>query len=151
LQIFRFKARLFSTMAAPTHAVRRQILIVDDDALFSARLRTALEKQGYDVEEASDGGAALALLEKKREGIHLVIADLAIPEINGFELIGHLTRRANAIKVIAMTAVYKQPYLDLTLQLGAHAVLRKPEQGAPIPQDWLHTIDLTLATQYKTA
>jgi CheY-like chemotaxis protein len=66
---------------------------------------------------------------------------LALPGMNGFELIGAISRRPNRIKMIATTNVYKNQQLEVAGALGAHAVIRKPPVGSPLPErEWLATV-----------
>ena len=123
---------------------RKIILIVDDDPEFTGRLNEFLTANGYHVLEASNGPEALSVANRMAGVVNLVITDLALPGLNGFELIGNLTRKSTALKVIAITGVYKQPYLDVTTTMGACAALRKPGPNKPIPAEWLETVRNTL-------
>jgi CheY-like chemotaxis protein len=114
------------------------ILVVDDDPKFLDAAEQMLLTAGYRVWCAADGKQAVDLLEKKHSEIDLTIVDLALPDINGFELIGAISRRASAVRVVATTSVHKDAYLDMAGSLGAHAAIRKPPKGAPLPEDeWL--------------
>jgi DNA-binding response OmpR family regulator len=124
---------------------RKVILIVDDDPDFTARLNEFLTANGYRVLEAANGQEALLVANRMAGVVSLVITDLALPGLNGFELIGNLTRKSTALKVIAITGVYKQPFLDVTTTMGASAALRKPDADKPIPAEWLDTVRRTLA------
>jgi DNA-binding response OmpR family regulator len=123
---------------------RKVILIVDDDPDFTARLNEFLTANGYRVLEAANGQEALLVANRMAGVVSLVITDLALPGLNGFELIGNLTRKSTALKVIAITGVYKQPFLDVTTTMGASAALRKPDADKPIPAEWLDTVRRTL-------
>jgi CheY-like chemotaxis protein len=118
-----------------------RILAVDDDSHFLSALDRVLSTAGYDVIKATTGHEAVAVLEQRRTEISLAMIDLSLPGLSGFELIGNLTRRPKPIRLIAMTGVFKPPYLDVAREMGAHAALRKPLSGAPIPEvEWLETI-----------
>jgi CheY-like chemotaxis protein len=117
------------------------ILVIDDDAAFSEQLRHMLTGAGYEVLVAADGLEGVKLLEKQHRAIDLAIVDLSLPGMNGFEIIGALSRRPNEIKIIAITGVYKPTHLEVAGTLGAHAVIRKPAEGASLPaKEWLGTI-----------
>ncbi len=117
------------------------VLVIDDDPKFLSAMDQMLSTAGYRVLVALDGTDASALLEKKHTEIDLTIVDLALPDINGFELIGAISRRSNPIKVIATTGAYKDSHLEMAGTLGAHAALRKPAHGKPIPErEWLDTV-----------
>jgi CheY-like chemotaxis protein len=117
------------------------ILVVDDDPKFLDAAEQMLVAAGYRVWCAADGKQAVDFLEKKHSEIDLTIVDLALPDINGFELIGAISRRASAVRVVATTSIHKDAYLDMAGALGAHAAIRKPPKGTPLPEDeWLGTV-----------
>lgn len=117
------------------------ILIVDDDVVFLDNLERMLVTAGYTVLRASTGSEAIQVLDRKHREIGLAIVDLALPDVNGFELIGGLSRRANHVKVLATTAIYRDNHLEMAGSLGAHAAIRKPPAGKPLPEnEWLPVI-----------
>jgi CheY-like chemotaxis protein len=117
------------------------VLVVDDDVDFLDALHQMLAIPGYGVLRATDGLTAIRLIEEHRELIDLAIVDLALPGMNGFEIIGAVSRRPNSIKVIATTGIYKDSQLETAGALGAHAVIRKPAPGSPLPTgQWLGAV-----------
>ena len=85
-------------MAVMTFEVKR-VLIVEDDMLTRGLLQTALEQAGYEVVAVADGQDALRYVE--RRGLpHLVLADLHLPLMNGFELSAHLKRMGDVPIII---------------------------------------------------
>jgi CheY-like chemotaxis protein len=124
------------------------ILVIDDDVAFLNSLDHMLARAGYQVLQAVDGTEAVRLLEEHRERIDVAIVDLALPGLNGFEIIGAVSRRPNKVKMIATTAVYKDAQLEVAGALGAHAVIRKPAPGSPIPErEWLDTVRKLIGAQ----
>ena len=65
-----------------------QILIVEDDKELSQLFQKVLEKNGYQVKSASDGAQALEVLDK--EYIDLIISDIMMPVLDGYELVSEL-------------------------------------------------------------
>ena len=65
-----------------------QILIVEDDKELSQLFQKVLEKNGYQVKSASDGAQALDVLVK--EYIDLIISDIMMPVMDGYELVSEL-------------------------------------------------------------
>jgi CheY-like chemotaxis protein len=119
----------------------RTILLIDDDPGFVIETEKMLADAGYRVVHASDGTRAVRLLEELRSDVDLAIIDLALPGVNGFELIGALARRPNSVKIIATTGIFSDLQLESATALGAHAALRKPRLPKAIPrQQWLTTI-----------
>jgi CheY-like chemotaxis protein len=117
------------------------VLVVDDDPKFLDSAEKMLTTAGHAVLRAIDGAQAVEILEKKHREIDLAIIDLALPRISGFELIGAISRRPNPVKIIATTGVYKDDLLSMAGSLGAHAAIRKPAEGKPLPEhDWLRVV-----------
>jgi CheY-like chemotaxis protein len=117
------------------------VLVVDDDPRFLNATERMLVEAGYRVFRAANGKQAADLLEKKHNEIDLTIVDLALPDTNGFELIGAISRRTNPIRVIATSGVFKDNYLEMAGSLGAHASIRKSPEGMPFPESkWLETV-----------
>ena len=117
-------------------------MLIDDDVDFLDALHEMLAAPGYAILRATDGLSAIRLLEEHRELIDLAIVDLALPGMNGFEIIGAVSRRPNSVKVIATTGIYRDSQLEIAGALGAHAVIRKPAPGSPLPKrEWLGTVE----------
>ena len=79
-----------------------QILIVEDDKELSQLFQKVLEKNGYQVKSASDGALALEILDK--EYIDLIISDIMMPVMDGYELVHRLRESDNHIPVMMITA-----------------------------------------------
>jgi CheY-like chemotaxis protein len=85
------------------HQPERPILVVDDEAEQRALLRRILEREGYAVMEAENGLDALARLRERAAG--LILLDLMMPEMDGFELVEELRRQETwrALPVVVIT------------------------------------------------
>ena len=72
---------------------------------------------------------------------HLFITTISVGEVwNGFHSLEPNHRDYNRIKIIATTSVYKDAF-QMAGTLGAHAAIRKPPEGKPLPErDWLGTV-----------
>lgn len=81
-----------------------KLLVVDDEALILMSLSAILTESGYSVRTALDGFSALT--EIRREAPDLIISDLNMPRVFGFELLSVVRRRFPAIPVIAMSGAY---------------------------------------------
>jgi CheY-like chemotaxis protein len=84
--------------------VRRQVLIVDDDPEARRWLARALTAEGWQASEAGDGRAALASVRIRRPD--LILLDLLMPEMDGFEFLGHLQADTDGprVPVVVVTA-----------------------------------------------
>ena len=101
------------------------ILIIDDEEGIRALLRTVLEAAGYEVTEAATGRQGL---DRYRQApTDLIITDLAMPELNGLDLMLALTREFLHAKVIAISGVGGETnVLDVAKLLGARRTFHKP-------------------------
>ncbi|MBF0140623.1 MAG: response regulator [Magnetococcales bacterium] len=105
-----------------------KILIVDDDISVRALLRSYLESDGHQVDEAVDGKQAS---KRYRENIfNIVITDIFMPEQDGLELIMELKECLPSVKIIAISGgghgMEAQLVLKLTRFLGSVQQLKKP-------------------------
>ncbi len=116
----------------------KTVLVIDDDAGFRESLTGVLKHSGYHALEAADGREALATIERLPTEIDLMIVDLALPEISGLEIIGAVTRREATIKILAISGVFDEMYLDMVKTLGADESLRKEALGHP--EKWLEIV-----------
>jgi DNA-binding NtrC family response regulator len=102
----------------------RPLLIVDDDPTVRDSLADALGDDGFEVRCADDGTRALSALEVFAPEI--VLADVRMPEMGGFELLRLLRERAPSIDVIVMTAFDDMPTVVEAMREGAADFLVKP-------------------------
>src|SRR5690242_662327 len=111
----------------------RYILVIDDDPLMRSSLRTVLEGKGYAVETLPDGRRALAMVEQIRPDA--VITDIVMPESEGIETIVAIRAVDRRLPIIAISGggqILEAEFLDMALQLGATAALRKPFELAQL-------------------
>lgn len=108
-----------------------RVLIVDDDPMVCAAIEIYLERHGLEVTIANGGDAGLRALEDS--GFDLMLVDIFMPHMRGFESIRIFHERAPAIPLIAMSgyafANLDAPapdFLRMALELGAARCLRKP-------------------------
>jgi len=100
------------------------ILVVDDEEMLRNLLRKILVKEGYRVLTASSAPEALEKLAS--ESIDLVISDVQMPEMDGFELLKALKKDYPQIGVIVMTAYGDAYTVRDALLLGADEYITKP-------------------------
>jgi CheY-like chemotaxis protein len=81
-----------------------QILVVDDEPSLRTALSISLRELGYDVRSAEDGFSALA--EMRNATPQILISDLNMPGMSGFELLSVVRRRFPTIPVIAMSGAF---------------------------------------------
>ncbi len=102
------------------------ILVVDENLQIRELVRYILEIQGYRVEEASNGKAALAYLKQVEP--NLIVLDLFLGGIDGREIIAYARSRSRSIKILAVSGIpFDGHKMGETAKfLGAHDVLAKP-------------------------
>src|SRR5690349_9633701 len=108
-----------------------RVLIVDDDPMVRAAIEIYLERHGFEVMIADGGEAGLRALEDS--SFDLMIVDIFMPHMRGFESIRIFHERAPSVPLVAMSgyafANADSPapdFLRMALELGATRCLRKP-------------------------
>jgi CheY-like chemotaxis protein len=101
------------------------ILLVDDEEGVRKLVCAVLKSGGYDVLEAANGPAALAAYEKNAHKIDLVLTDVVMPQMNGFELGKTLCGRAPALKILYMSG-YRDTASGVAGAEAPRAFLHKP-------------------------
>jgi two-component system response regulator (stage 0 sporulation protein F) len=101
------------------------ILVIDDQEPIRSLLRAALEGDGHEVLEASNG--RLGLKQYRERSADLIITDIVMPEMNGLEMMLELTRSFPDVKVIAMSGgLEREGGLNAAKLLGARQTFQKP-------------------------
>lgn len=99
------------------------ILTVEDEPRISRYLRSSLQMAGYDVLVAPDGIKALELVQENRPD--LVLLDLGLPHMSGFEVLEHIRKQFD-MPVIVLTALDTEDDKVKALMMGADDYLPKP-------------------------
>jgi PAS domain S-box-containing protein len=81
------------------------VLVVDDESAIREVTARILERHGYEVVLAGDGGEALARFSLERERLKAVITDLAMPNMDGVALVRELLSRQPGLKIIASSGI----------------------------------------------
>lgn len=102
----------------------QHILIVDDEPAIRRFLRTSLVAQGFQVIEAQDGMGALE--ELRRQHIDLLVLDLGLPDIDGFEVINRLRHSGSSIPILVLSSRTDEAGKVKALDLGADDYVTKP-------------------------
>ena len=106
-----------------------KILLVEDDKSLREIYNVRLGAEGYDIVSAGDGEEALALAIKERPD--LIVSDVMMPKISGFDMLDILrsTTETKNVKVIMMTALSNEEQRRRGLALGADRYLVKSQVG----------------------
>jgi CheY-like chemotaxis protein len=107
-----------------------RVLVVDDDPMVCVAVEVCLKRQGFEVTVADGGEAGLRALDES--GFDVMLIDVFMPHMRGFESVRIFHERAPYIPIIAMSGyafanTERAPdFLRMTLKLGAARCLRKP-------------------------
>ena len=134
----------------PVEGRRGRLLVVDDNPLNRDLLARHLEREGHTVSLAEDGRRALAMLQA--EQFDLVLLDLIMPEMNGYEVLLHLKADAASrdIAVIVISALDELDSVVRCVEAGAEDYLPKPFNpvllrariGACLEKKWLRDAEV---------
>jgi CheY-like chemotaxis protein/predicted Ser/Thr protein kinase len=119
-------ARQAGAGAPASDQTRPRLLIADDDSAQRRALRALLERLGYEIEEAEDGRAALDLVERRAPD--LILTDLNMPELDGFELLRRLKAADHSrnIPVIVVSGADDVESVVRCIERGAVDHVTKP-------------------------
>lgn len=101
-----------------------KILIVEDDQTLCGLFKKVLIKNGYDVVTASNGEDALLVLDV--EYVDLIISDVMMPKLNGYDFVSVLRESGNKTPVLMITAKDSFDDMKLGFSVGADDYLKKP-------------------------
>lgn len=101
-----------------------RVLIIEDDTAIAAGLRLNLRHEGYTVSVETDGEEGLK--RALADGPDLIILDVMLPSMNGYEVLRELRRRGSTAGVIMLTAKGLEEDKVLGLDLGADDYVQKP-------------------------
>ena len=119
-------ARRREAAAGEAPAPRRRVLLVDDSVSVRRFVGQMLEKAGFDVTTAGDGADAMARLAEA--AFDVVVTDLEMPRVNGYELIDDVRRRpaTRSLPVIVLTTRAGDKHVALAKSLGVQHYVTKP-------------------------
>jgi len=101
-----------------------RILIADDEQSIRSGLKSILESEGYEVFTVPGGATAVEVAE--REGVHLALVDLTMPDLSGIEVLKRMKKRLPETRVIIITAYASAETAVQAMKLGALDYLIKP-------------------------
>ncbi len=102
----------------------KRLLLVEDEPGLVMTLTDRLSREGYDVDTTADGASALE--RATSEAFDLVLLDVMLPQMNGFDVLRELRRRGVEVPVIMLTARGQIVDKVVGLKLGADDYVTKP-------------------------
>ena len=120
--------------------MRGKILYMEDDTFFADLLSRKLRGAGYEIDVAPDGEAGM---QKVRSGYDLILLDILMPKMDGFEVLRQLKAddALSTVPVIVLSNLGAEEDLNRAKELGAEIFLVK---AATIPSQILDSIDQVL-------
>jgi two-component system KDP operon response regulator KdpE len=109
-------------MNAPPKPLR--VLVVDDEPAIRRLLHASLSAEGHQIEEAADGQSALSLLG--RNAIDVLVLDLGMPGMDGFEVIRQLREQGSSLPIIVLSSRADEAGKVRALDMGADDFVTKP-------------------------
>ena len=104
----------------------RKILVIDDDLAIRVLLQAVLRRMKFDVELAEDGAAGLDRLARQDGGFDVILLDLMMPRLNGYEFIDEIQRRYKDGRphIIVFTAAGKRGVDKIPADAVCNAILK---------------------------
>ena len=126
-----------------TQTIKPKILIVDDSDM-NREILTEILKQDYELLEAENGEVALRMLEQYGTGIALVMLDLVMPKMDGFQVLMVMNERRllEDIPVIMISSADSGKYISEAYGFGVSDYIRRPFDARVVYQRVLNTIKL---------
>jgi DNA-binding NtrC family response regulator len=121
-------------------AAKNRILIADDEEALRVVMVTELEGEGYFVRQAADGQEAINILNQ--ESFDLILLDIKMPNVDGFEVLRFVKKQSPQTKVIVLTGFADLKNAIESKKLGAEDFVSKPYDLV----DLLTTVERVLGT-----
>jgi two-component system, OmpR family, phosphate regulon response regulator PhoB len=106
---------------------KKYILIVEDDSFIATAYKEGLEREGFEVEVADDGEIAVLMMSKKIPD--LILLDLIMPVMDGFEVLSRIKKDAtlNKVPVVILSNLGQESDIEKGKSLGAEDYLVKAD------------------------
>ncbi len=136
---------------------RSKILIVDDSEL-NRELLAEILRYKYDIEFAVDGEAAVLMLSKRKEDFDLVLLDIVMPKMDGFEVLEYMNQKGwlKTLPVVLISVEYSPLHMDKAFDLGAFDFISRPFDVAVVKRrvknaiNSVHTNDIDSELQFMS-
>ena len=100
------------------------VLLIDDEKIVGARLKTALVKVGYNVEVFQNPKEVLSRINEKE--FDVIVTDIVMEEVNGIQILEKVRQKSNRSKVIIMTGYATVSLAREAMYKGAFDIIEKP-------------------------
>lgn len=122
---------------------KERILIVDDSEMNRMILADMLEDQ-YEILEAADGAQGISILQQMSSQISLVLLDIVMPEMDGFEVLAVMNQKKwiEDVPVIMISAESMPSYVQRAYELGVTDYISRPFDSLVVQRRVINTIML---------
>lgn len=110
----------------------KKILIVEDDDLSGRLLQSILVKGGYKVEVCIQGSDAIQRLEGNASAFDLILTDIMMPLMGGFDFISHLKKMGQGENFMVITSLKDKATMEKAKSLGASDYITKPYKSSDV-------------------
>jgi DNA-binding response OmpR family regulator len=101
-----------------------KVLVIDDDEMVLALAQSILREEGYQTLTTADGPQGITIYKEQRPD--LVLLDLALPSMNGLEVLRRIRSFDDKARVIVFTGLGSEESAEVALRYGAWDFVRKP-------------------------
>ena len=102
------------------------VLLVEDEDPVRELVREVLEKNGYNILEAAHGGEALDIIAERKGSIELLLTDVVMPYVSGFELVERVSKEHPDMKILMMSGYTADPMIPENISKKGIPFLAKP-------------------------
>ncbi|NHM16878.1 response regulator [Eggerthellaceae bacterium zg-887] len=136
--------RLEEERVVTSSKTKKPTILIADDALMNRVMLKDMLGDGYDVIEVSDGEQAIAAVQRYGTAISLILLDIVMPHMDGFDVLAVLNKRGwiYEIPVIMVTSEESPIYVDRAFSLGVTDFLTRPYNEAIVRQRVHNTLVL---------
>jgi signal transduction histidine kinase len=139
-----------SPVAAATVGRGEVILLVEDEVDLRRLAATVLREAGYEVIEAPNGSAALALVQHRDAALHLVLTDVVMPGMDGYLLAQRLRECCPEVRIAFMSG-YAEPEIEARATTDPSLLLRKPFTPTTLLAHVRHALSSEAGTRPRLA
>ncbi len=111
---------------APLPASRRTVLLVEDESMLLDLLKSFLEENGYTAITARDGQEAMEIFTERSGEINIVLSDMGLPRLGGWEMFQKMKQLRPNVKVILASAFFDPDLKKELISAGVVAFIQKP-------------------------
>ena len=122
-----------------------KILLLEDDFDYKNSIKDYLESLNYDIDDFENGEEALSAIYEK--SYHLLILDIRVPGISGYDLVKNIRENDNNVPVIFITSLTDINNLSLGYELGCNDYIKKPFS----PKELKYRIEQVIKAFYFSA